>query len=175
MFSAVVYLLVGALLALLVQPFARPFSTSQGKFDFFVYTVLWPFIFASLAIDAAKTLRTKLFTGFSLTLAATAFFMVTASHARAHEAAAWIQNNKLYVDIINNSGAHCCGVHDCEPAADGAVLEIPGGYQIVDTGEFIPTDKTYFTEGHAAKIALFWRCVRSDGKTRCLFVPGRSS
>jgi hypothetical protein len=69
----------------------------------------------------------------------------------------------------------CCSDRDCAPVAEGEILDVAEGYRVRLTGE---------TFGHADPKVRFspdgrWhRCSeggRPQGKTLCLYVPGRGS
>jgi hypothetical protein len=96
-----------------------------------------------------------------LALAALAFIALPLA-AFAHGDAQWIADDPKL--------SYCCGVHDCERAPIAAVRPIPGGWEIVATGQ-------RFMEGdadlHPSRDQFFWWCrpPQMFPKAKCLMAP----
>lgn len=86
-----------------------------------------------------------------------------ASAAWGHEDYPWVRNPKY----LTASGAHCCSEMHCQPAAQGELTPIPGGWKHVPTQTEIMADKPgiYPTEDKAGRL---FRCVMG-GKLVCVF------
>lgn len=69
----------------------------------------------------------------------------------------------------------CCNTMDCYPVDDAAIIDEPGGYRVVLTGEILAHDdpKVKFSpDGH------WHRCSHmgaKEAKTICIYVPSRGS
>jgi hypothetical protein len=107
-----------------------------------------------------------------------AIVFVIATKAEAHDAPISIAQPKGWT-----YPSTCCSGLDCRPVGSSAtpqakvkVFDVPGGYQISTTKEFIATgDKRI----HDSPDADFHWCSTNagadDGKTLCLYVPTRGS
>lgn len=62
--------------------------------------------------------------------------------------------------------AECCSDRDCYPLPDGSVKKVPGGYQLIENGEFIAEKDT--REGRDDQFHI---CRWPDGRRICFFRP----
>ena len=60
----------------------------------------------------------------------------------------------------------CCSDRDCYPLPDGTVKEVKGGYQLIESGEFIPSAET-----RDGRDDHFHICRWPDGRRICFFRP----
>ena len=88
--------------------------------------------------------------------------MLLAFPALAHGDAAWIMNDKRYVDA---EGLHCCGPSDCYPVAADAIEVNPRS--VTFGGQSLSTARAgvYWSIDQRG-----WVCVRG-GRLRCAFPP----
>jgi hypothetical protein len=78
----------------------------------------------------------------------------------------------LLIHACASANAHswypheCCSDRDCYPLPAGAVKEVPGGYQLIENGEFIPHADT-----RNGQDDQFHICRWPDGRRICFFRP----
>jgi len=89
-----------------------------------------------------------------------AFLFLAIRFSHAHDS--WISRN----GYRSWNGTWCCGDNDCF-AVEAA--EVPGGYKLADTGEFVPTWQV-----QPSRDNQYWRChtlLNGVKKVRCFFAP----
>ncbi|MBM3598145.1 MAG: hypothetical protein FJX35_08015 [Alphaproteobacteria bacterium] len=90
--------------------------------------------------------------------------------AWAHGDAEWIMKDPKY---LAQNGAHCCNIHDCGVAPAGAAVPVPGGWQVIETGQVFTWGERGLYPSNDG-ITLWW-CRPGNRPVRCLFVPGQGS
>lgn len=106
----------------------------------------------------------------SLFAAQTAFAMAAPLRgAVAHDDAAWIMANRLYVD---RNGTHCCGPSDCRREHATKFRESPDGIWVsTGAGDEILVPRELVGRGLYPSIDDdWWICVRA-GVVLCIFKP----
>ncbi len=109
--------------------------------------------------------------GLTIAGAAAVILAVWASGAQAHS---W------YTGLLNEKGEACCHDQDCGALPDGAVQEVPGGYQVDYEGPLGrrgPTVIHAFVPDARAKPAReddgYYHVCFWGGQVRCFFYPNR--
>lgn len=70
---------------------------------------------------------------------------------------------------------NCCSGIDCRQVPASAIIEGPNGYTIKATGEVIPMTDPKVKMSPDGEFHWCSQQGRDDGKTICLFTPGRGS
>jgi hypothetical protein len=92
--------------------------------------------------------------------------VLLSSPVLGHGDAQWIADDPRF--------SYCCGIHDCSPAPESEVREVPGGWYLPSTGQT-------FLEGspdlHVSRDHRPWWCKPPswNGWVKCLFVAARGS